>query len=127
MAVPPAFYLCLWAAGVPIAAARSRGWFFEQVEAADPLLMWRLLDLRLVDWGLVSACAPTIMALTVFRSGRRKRFVRYRITVMAVCVCLCVCVSVCGSLMHVPINIPSLSISTKREVDINREVSVNLT
>lgn len=29
--------------------------------------------------------------------------------------------------MHVPINIPSLSISTKREVDINREVCANLT
>lgn len=71
MAVPAAFYLCLWAAGVPQGVAHAHGWFFEQVEAADPLLMWRLMDLRLVDWGLVSACFPTIMALTVFRSGLR--------------------------------------------------------
>ena len=45
MAVPPAFYLVLWAVRVPHSQAHAHGWFFEHVEAADPLLMWRLIDL----------------------------------------------------------------------------------
>mmetsp|Transcript_14436 Transcript_14436/g.19798 ORF Transcript_14436/g.19798 Transcript_14436/m.19798 type:complete len:721 (+) Transcript_14436:603-2765(+) len=92
VAVPGAFYLGLWGCGVSLEQAHAAGWFFERAEQASPLLMWQLLDPRLVDWGLVLACLPTVMALTVF------------------------------SLMHVPINIPSLSVSTKRDVDMNKEL-----
>lgn len=94
VAIPPAFYLILYLSGVSVAEARDAGWFFDRSPDAsvDPTLLWQLMDFRLVDWMVLVRSVPTIIALTVF------------------------------SLMHVPINIPSLSMSTHYEVNMNKEL-----
>jgi sulfate permease, SulP family len=92
--IPPTFYFFLWMCGETIETAHSNHWFFESSghEEQDPFLIWELLKLDHVHWGTIAEMAPTIIALTIF------------------------------SLMHVPINIPSLSVSTKVIVDMNKEL-----
>ena len=58
----------------------------------NPFLIWQLMDVTKVNWQAVGESIPTIVALTLF------------------------------SLMHVPINIPSLSMSTQKSVDMNNEL-----
>ena len=58
----------------------------------NPFLIWQLLDFTKVNWQVVLESFPTIVALTIF------------------------------SLMHVPINIPSLSMSCHHTVDMNNEL-----
>ena len=57
--------------------------------------MWTLIDFETVQWGVIVKLVPTMIALTVF------------------------------SLMHVPINIPSLGISTKINADMNKELKAH--
>ena len=96
VSIPFAFYAILLTIGVPIAEAHERGWFFEGVTGdVDPLLIWELIDFRLVNWSSILKSTPTIIALTIF------------------------------SLMHVPINIPSLSISTGYPADMNKELKAH--
>jgi sulfate permease, SulP family len=90
--IPPAFYVILFIVGFPIAGMQSTGWFFQSAENSDFTLMWQLIDFRTVRWDIIAELIPTIIALTIF------------------------------SLMHVPINIPSLSISTKTTANMNREL-----
>uniref|UniRef100_A0A7S1TMZ3 STAS domain-containing protein n=1 Tax=Phaeomonas parva TaxID=124430 RepID=A0A7S1TMZ3_9STRA len=92
VAIPPLFYAALALLRVPVAEARAAGYFFDRAPHADVTLMWQILDFKKVDWFVVSECWPTIIALTIF------------------------------SLMHAPINIPSLSISTHTDVDMNKEL-----
>jgi hypothetical protein len=66
VAIPPAFYLLLWLCNVSVQEAREGDWFFPPSEEVDPFLIWELIDFRLVNWGVVAACLPTIIALTVF-------------------------------------------------------------
>eukprot|EP00457_Paulinella_chromatophora_P001870 gb/GEZN01001872.1/.p1 GENE.gb/GEZN01001872.1/~~gb/GEZN01001872.1/.p1 ORF type:complete len:875 (+),score=80.42 gb/GEZN01001872.1/:73-2697(+) len=95
VAIPPFFYLSLYLFGVPISVAREEGWFFERAESSSPTLIFELIDFHLVNWGVVFRSFPTIVALTIF------------------------------SLMHVPINVPSLSLSTGCEVDMNEELKAH--
>ena len=95
VAIPPAFYAALLALGIPADAARAAGYFFDRAPPTDPLLMWKVLDLTRVDWAVLGEAAPTIVALTLF------------------------------SIMHVPINVPSLSMSTHVEADMNHELKVH--
>ena len=67
VAIPPAFYLILLLCGVSQEEAHAQNWFFPQAENVDPLLIWKLIDVGKVDWGVVSDCIPTIIALSVFR------------------------------------------------------------
>jgi SulP family sulfate permease len=67
VAIPPAFYLILWLCGISQLHAREHDWFFPQAENVDPLLIWKLIDLGAVNWGVVSDCIPTIIALSLFR------------------------------------------------------------
>ena len=106
MAIIPAFYAVLALAGVPVADARAAGWLFDSGDAGDDddggargveeadatwKLIWTPLTAGRVHWGAAGECAATIVALVLF------------------------------SLMHVPINIPSLAISLGEGYDINAE------
>lgn len=96
ISIPPVFYGCLYLMGIPVATAHEHGWFFERGPAVqNPFLIWQLMDLRTVQWSVVGQSIPTIIALTIF------------------------------SLMHVPINIPSLSLSTQHMVDMNNELKAH--
>ena len=96
VSIPFVFYIALFVLRIPIEKAHQTGWFFEGVVGdVDPFLIWELIDFKLVNWYSVLKSAPTIVALTVF------------------------------SLMHVPINIPSLSVSTGYQTDMNKELKAH--
>jgi sulfate permease, SulP family len=96
VSIPFIFYAILVITRTPIATAHQMGWFFQGVSGkVDPLLIWELIDFRLVNWMSILKSMPTIIALTIF------------------------------SLMHVPINIPSLSISTGHPTDMNKELKAH--
>lgn len=90
--IPPMFYIGLYLFDISTSQAHKDGWFFESTEDVNPLLLWQLMDIRAVDWTIVLSSIPTVMALTIF------------------------------SIMHVPINIPSLSLSVKQHIDMNNEL-----
>ena len=93
--IPLAFYLIVFLMGVSLESLTKQGWFFESAEHAEWNLQWTLIRLEYVDWWVILELFPTIIALTVF------------------------------SLMHVPINIPSLSMSTKVNSDMNSELKAH--
>jgi SulP family sulfate permease len=67
VAIPPAFYLLLVVCGITQLQARQQNWFFPAAENVDPLLIWELIDFRVVNWKAVGDCIPTIIALSLFR------------------------------------------------------------
>jgi len=96
---------------VPIEDARDDGFFFPTIATANDesverstsfwqmivedkgmFDMWRILDVRVISWSAMVEAMPTIVALALF------------------------------SLIHVPINIPSLGVSTKQDVEIDNEL-----
>jgi SulP family sulfate permease len=92
VSIPVIFYIVVFGCGYDLDDVHKNGWFFEGAESVNPLLMWELMDFTKVDWSVFAYCLPTIIALTLF------------------------------SLMHVPINIPSLTISTGHHSDMNNEL-----
>ncbi|CAB9528725.1 solute carrier family 26 [Seminavis robusta] len=112
--ITPIFYLGLLILQVPVQDARDDGYFFPAIETASSgtattsnadggiwqsimsdegiFDMWRHLDIRVVSWKAIFESIPTMIALTLF------------------------------SLIHVPINIPALGISTNTDVDMNNEL-----
>ena len=102
--IPPTFYVFLFIFGFSTTSAHEAGWFFgphhldsshSEEMDVDPFLLWKLIDLQYVQWITIVKLTPTIIALTIF------------------------------SLMHVPINIPSLSISTGIVADMNTELKAH--
>lgn len=92
LSITPLFYLALWALGVPQEVAREGQWLFAFPPETSPTLMWDVFVLSDVRWDVILRSMPTMIAMTVF------------------------------SLMHVPINIPSLCASTGHEADMNAEL-----
>uniref|UniRef100_K3XAZ1 STAS domain-containing protein n=1 Tax=Globisporangium ultimum (strain ATCC 200006 / CBS 805.95 / DAOM BR144) TaxID=431595 RepID=K3XAZ1_GLOUD len=92
VSIPPLFYVALLVLGISPDIAREHGWFFDRAPNVEFYTIWEQFDFTLVDWGVIPKQTGTIVGLTVF------------------------------SLMHVPINIPSLSLTTDKEVDINEEL-----
>jgi SulP family sulfate permease len=93
ISIPFIVYAVIYITRIPLSVARAQGWFFSEVSTgASPFLMWELIDVSKVNWASVGKSIPTVLALSVF------------------------------SLMHVPINIPSLSLSTGQQVDMNQEL-----
>jgi SulP family sulfate permease len=95
VSIIPCFYLVMMSLGVSLEEAREQNWVFTRPPATDFWLIWTFFDLRLVRWDLVLSSVPTMIALT------------------------------CFGLMHAPINVPSLSMSTGIEADMNRELVVH--
>ncbi|CAI5736034.1 unnamed protein product [Hyaloperonospora brassicae] len=92
VSIPPLFYVGLLLLGIPIDTARERGWFFDRAPHVPFFSLWQQYDFSLVAWHVIPRHFGTIVGLTFF------------------------------SLMHVPINIPSLSLTIDKEVDINDEL-----
>uniref|UniRef100_H3HAS3 Sulfate Permease (SulP) Family n=3 Tax=Phytophthora ramorum TaxID=164328 RepID=H3HAS3_PHYRM len=92
VSIPPLFYVLLLLLGISSETAREHGWFFDRAPHVPFYSMWEQYDFSLVAWHVIPKQLGTIIGLTFF------------------------------SLMHVPINIPSLSLTTDKEVDINDEL-----
>lgn len=92
VSIPPLFYVALALLRIDPETARAHGWFFDRAPNVEFYTIWEQFDLDLVAWHVIPKQAGTILGLTVF------------------------------SLMHVPINIPSLSLTTDFEADINEEL-----
>ena len=93
--IPPSFYLILWITGIPSDEARQHGWFFDRVPPVTFWSMWEVFDFTQVAWWVIPRQFGTLLGLSLF------------------------------SLMHVPINIPSLSLTTGTEIDINEELKAH--
>ncbi|RLN89057.1 hypothetical protein BBJ28_00019329 [Nothophytophthora sp. Chile5] len=92
VSIPPLFYVMLLLVGISPETAREHGWFFDRAPHVAFYALWEQYDFSLVAWHVIPKQFGTIVGLTLF------------------------------SLMHVPINIPSLSLTTDKEVDINDEL-----
>ncbi|KAF1785054.1 Cyclic nucleotide-binding-like [Phytophthora cactorum] len=92
VSIPPLFYVLLLSLGISTDTAREHGWFFSRAPNVAFYSLWEQYDFSLVAWHVIPKQFGTIVGLTFF------------------------------SLMHVPINIPSLSLTTDKEVDINDEL-----
>ena len=99
LAITPASFAVRWVLDVSLKEARELGFFFPDMvtqgasaPSQSAFQMFSLIDLGSVDWNAIKLCMPTVIGLTVF------------------------------SLMHVPINIPSLSMSTGVEANMNDEL-----
>lgn len=92
VSIPPLFYVALAILRVAPETARAHGWFFDRAPNVEFYTIWEQFDFAQVAWHVIPKQAGTILGLTVF------------------------------SLMHVPINIPSLSLTTDFEADINDEL-----
>ncbi|KAF9930586.1 hypothetical protein BGZ65_005248 [Modicella reniformis] len=92
--VPVAIYVFIAVAGFDWETLRVNGWVFPMPEGDVP--GWRFytyFNLELTDWGAILDTVPAMLALTFF------------------------------GILHVPINVPALAFSTKREdIDTNREL-----
>lgn len=92
VSIPPLFYVVLVLLGISPETARAHGWFFDKAPRVEFYTMWEQFHFESVAWVVIPKQAGTILGLTFF------------------------------SLMHVPINIPSLSLTTDHEADINDEL-----
>ncbi|KAI9220820.1 sulfate transporter family-domain-containing protein [Blastocladiella britannica] len=93
MLVPLAFHLILWLAKIEIETARANGWLFSLPEARP---FYAYLDhIRPWDvrWSELLRLMPTMLSMAFF------------------------------SILHVPINVPALAVSTNAGVSVNRELA----
>ncbi|KAJ2725717.1 hypothetical protein GGI07_001085 [Coemansia sp. Benny D115] len=94
MIVPAAFYLVAAALGLSLSSLRATGWVFELPSSDVPFYhFYTLFDFGNTDWYAVWRAVPTMLGLAFF------------------------------SILHVPINVPALAVSTNADkVDTNREL-----
>ncbi|KAJ1948043.1 hypothetical protein FBU59_001775 [Linderina macrospora] len=94
MAVPVAFYGATASLGLPMDLLRKTGWVFQLPDAGVPFYhFYTLFDFGNTDWHTVWLTVPTMLGLAFF------------------------------SILHVPINVPALAVSTNADkVDTNREL-----
>ncbi|KAI8911753.1 sulfate transporter family-domain-containing protein [Gorgonomyces haynaldii] len=92
--LPIGFYAIVLSLGIPFEDLRSMGWMFKLPDAADAPFYtpWTYIDLGQINWYAVLVTLPTQLALTFF------------------------------GILHVPINVPALSVSTKQDVDLSWEI-----
>lgn len=93
--IPVGFHAALVWRGTPFPEPSTLRWFFDKEETPDWRLMWQLYDLGNVAWDVLPTQLGTFAALIVF------------------------------SLIHVPINIPSLCMTTNEVADIDHELKVH--
>ncbi|ORX70077.1 hypothetical protein DL89DRAFT_222823 [Linderina pennispora] len=94
MFVPVVFYGIASALGLPMDLLRETGWVFQMPDAGVPFYhFYTLFDFGNTDWYTVWLTVPTMLGLAFF------------------------------SILHVPINVPALAVSTNADkVDTNREL-----
>lgn len=88
------FYFFTFALGFPLQTLRDRGWIFDAPPEAKPWYdFYTLYDFRAVNWEALMETIPAMFALTFF------------------------------GVLHVPINVPALSISTGEDnLNLDREL-----
>ncbi len=94
MSVALVFYFFKFALGFPIKTLRDHGWVFDAPPAGNPWYhFYTLYDFRAVNWEALAETIPAMFALTFF------------------------------GILHVPINLPALSISTGEDnLNLDREL-----
>ncbi|KAJ2747812.1 hypothetical protein GGI20_000107 [Coemansia sp. BCRC 34301] len=94
MIVPAAFYLVTATLGLPLETLRAAGWVFTLPDSSVPFYhFYTLFDFGNTDWHAIWKTGPTMLGLAFF------------------------------SILHVPINVPALAVSTNADkVDTNREL-----
>ena len=92
VAIPLVAHAALRAAGRSLAEPRVRRWFFEEAPTPDWWLLWSVYRHGSIAWDVLPSQLGTFGALTAF------------------------------SLIHVPINVPSLSMTTGTLADIDGEL-----
>ncbi|KAJ3008097.1 hypothetical protein HKX48_008773 [Thoreauomyces humboldtii] len=92
--VPIVFYVVVFAGRFSMEDVRSAGWLISLPEGPPAAFyeFWTYYDFGAVDWGAIPATIPTQLALTFF------------------------------GILHVPINVPALAVSTHQDVDLNQEL-----
>ncbi|KAJ2180005.1 hypothetical protein GGH18_005447, partial [Coemansia sp. RSA 530] len=94
MVVPAMFYITTAALGLSMETLRATGWVFALPDAGEPFYhFYTLFDFGNTDWHAIVKAVPTMLGLAFF------------------------------SILHVPINVPALAVSTNVDkIDTNREL-----
>jgi SulP family sulfate permease len=94
LSVAAIFYFFKFALGIPMDTFHERGWVFDPPPAGNPWYhFYTLYDFRAVHWGALADTIPAMFALTFF------------------------------GVLHVPINVPALGISTGEDnLSVDREL-----
>ncbi|KAI8918399.1 sulfate transporter family-domain-containing protein, partial [Powellomyces hirtus] len=92
--VPILFYIIVFAGRFALEDVRKAGWLISLPEGPPAAFyeFWTYYDFSAVNWKAVPATIPTQLALAFF------------------------------GILHVPINVPALAVSTHQDVDLNREL-----
>ena len=92
--VPLIFYGVVASAGMSLESLRKDGWLFDLPSSGEApfYTFWQYVDVGAIDWSALAATIPTQLALAFF------------------------------GILHVPINLPALAISTGQEVDLSWEI-----
>ena len=92
--IPAAFYAIVLIAGVSSNQLREQGWLFKFPDSSSlPFYtFWTYYDFSAVNWPAVLGTLPTMLALSFF------------------------------GILHVPINVPALAVSTHQDVDLSAEI-----
>ncbi|KNE63037.1 hypothetical protein AMAG_08204 [Allomyces macrogynus ATCC 38327] len=95
MMIPFAFWLVLYLFGIDVETAREHGWLFNMAASGDQpfYAYFRHVRWGAVRWDWLPALVPTMLSLSFF------------------------------SILHVPINVPALAVSTRSGVSVNRELA----
>ncbi|KAI2014492.1 hypothetical protein LOZ49_001239 [Ophidiomyces ophidiicola] len=88
------FYVVKLFSGIPLETLRDKGWVFEAPSSSNPWYhFYTLYKFSAVDWSALADTIPAMFALTFF------------------------------GILHVPINVPALGISTKEDnLNVDREL-----
>ncbi|KAI8814169.1 sulfate transporter family-domain-containing protein [Cladochytrium replicatum] len=94
VAVPLLFYVLVWSLGISMDDLRKGRWLFDLPDAQSVpyYTFWTYYDLNKTVWSAIPATIPTQLALVFF------------------------------GILHVPINVPALAVSTHQDVDTNLEI-----
>ena len=94
IAVGALFYFFKFALNIPMDTLHSQGWVFDSPPAGNPWYhFYTLYDFKAVDWAALGETVPAMFALTFF------------------------------GVLHVPINVPALGISTGEDsLSVDREL-----
>jgi len=100
ISLPAVFYLIVWIGGFNLDKLREQGWLFNLVSDDGNgdvpfYTFWTYFNFSATQWSVIPYTLSTIFALVFF------------------------------GILHVPINVPALSVSVNTEIDINKELKIH--
>ncbi len=101
--VPIIFYIIVQTLQIPLSTLRAQGWLFtfEGGEQVPFYVFWSYYDFNSVNWAAVVSTFPTQLGKMPYLTRALTFF----------------------GILHVPINVPALAISTHQEVDLSWEIT----